>query len=1031
MFNLQISFDSPWFLLLLGLIPLIWYWSYGSLAGLGRYRRLISLVLRSLVLLLMILAVANLQILRKHDRLTVIYLLDQSSSIPAEQREAMVDYVLKEVERHRDDARQDRASVIVFGREANIEVPPLDDRLPIVDKLETTQSLRRDATNLESAMKLAQATFPEDSSRRVVIVSDGNQNIGDARAIARQLADDGVGIDVVPIWLSRNADVALERVALPGDIRRGQPFEARVVVNNATIATADASGEVAGKLRVVRRHGDREETLDEAEVTLPPGKSVFRFSDEIDESDFYEYQAVFVPADGQADMVSQNNRATAFTHVRGKGHVLVIEDWENRSGAGGEFRYLVERLRETGLEVTVQFTDELFSSLGELQRFDTVILANAPRSSGTSADNIQNFSDEQIEMLVRNTQQMGCGLIMMGGRNAFGAGGWANTELEKAMPVDFQIRNAKIQAVGALAMVMHASEIPEGNYWQKRISRKALKSLGPQDYCAVIHWDGRAGESWLWGGKTGFLHVGGSRRMMLARVDRMTPGDMPDFEPSMKMTVAAFSTLKTAAVKHMICISDGDPTPPRGTTLRQLSRLGVKVTTVAVGAHGQPGHATLQRIANDTGGKYYVVRSPSALPRIYQREARRVSRPLIVERTISPQIIARHEVLRGIDELPPLSGFVMTTIKENPLVEVPVLSPFPSDAANATLLATWNYGLGRAVAFTTDAGERWATSWTGWELYDRFFDQLVRWSMRPTGEQGNLSVATQLIDGKVRVIVDALDKNDEFLNFLDLSAAVVGPEMTAEGLSLRQTAPGRYVGEFTSEKPGSYFLTVAGGPGQIPLRMGVNVPYSAEFRDRETNRQLLLSLAANVPEGGSAGQLLDGSLPNDIDTLLTTNTFRRDLSKAVSSNYVWPWLLLMAGSVFFADVFVRRVALDVRYVAERLAALRDRFRGADQSETDEQLARLRSRKQALRDEIDDRRAATRFEPEAPEDVDLGVLKPEIRSPAEARPTSTAAGQQIKPDEQDEETFTSRLMKAKQDALKDREKRQPRHQKGHE
>ena len=114
--------------------------------------------------------------------------------------------------------------------------------------------------------------------------------------------------------------------------------------------------------------------------------------------------------------------------------------------------------------------------MAELQRFDTVILAYVPRSSGSTADDITSFSDSQVQMLVQNTEGMGCGLIMIGGPDSFGAGGWSNTELEKAMPVDFQIRNAKVQSIGALAMVMHASEMAQGNHWQKVIAREALKA---------------------------------------------------------------------------------------------------------------------------------------------------------------------------------------------------------------------------------------------------------------------------------------------------------------------------------------------------------------------------------------------------------------------------------------------------------------------------------------------------------------------------------------------------------------------------
>ncbi len=703
--DIGLAFDNPWWRWLLALLVVLlvamWTWSYHSLAGLGSFRRVVALLFRSLVLTLIMLALADVQILRKNDGLTVIYLLDQSASIPSAQRQTMLNYVVEEVEAHRDDAYRDRASVIVFGRDATIEIPPLDDDLPLYNRIEGAADLRTDATNLEAAMKLAQATFPEDASKRLVIISDGNENLGRAENIARQLAAEGVSIDAVPVKLSRRAEVAVERVALPGDIRKGQPFNATVVLNNLTPATSDDAGTVAGRVRLVRRRGPQAETLDESEVTLGPGKTVLRFSDEIEQPDFYEYEAIFSPAEATDDALTQNNRATGFTYVRGKGNILLIEDWENRQPDGsGEFSLLADRLRRNNLQVDVQFSDQLFSSLAELQRYDCVILANVPRSSGSTADNLSNFSDEQVTMLVRNTQQMGCGLVMLGGQNAFGAGGWANTELEKAMPVDFQIRNTKVQAVGALVMIMHASELPEGNHWQKVIGREALKALGPQDYCGVVAWDQSTfREAWLWGKPQGLIKVSDRRSLMVSRIDRMVPGDMPDFDPAMKIAAAGFGSVREAAIKHMIIISDGDPSPPSSGVISQLKQLKVKVTTVAVGTHGPPGSTPLRRIATATGGKYYVVRNPKALPRIYQREARRVARPLIVEKEIQPQMAGWHEILQGVDSLPPLRGFVMTSVKENPLVETSLISPYPVNVENATLLSAWQYGLGRVAGF--------------------------------------------------------------------------------------------------------------------------------------------------------------------------------------------------------------------------------------------------------------------------------------------------------------------------------------------
>ena len=202
--------------------------------------------------------------------------------------------------------------------------------------------------------------------------------------------------------------------------------------------------------------------------------------------------------------------------------MLLIEDSEHR----GEYDLLVERLRQQGLEVTVRSraTDSspAWPSCSPTTR---CVLANVPRD-----EREVSFSDEQIDMLVRNTQQMGGGLVMLGGPNSFGAGGWTGTELEKAMPVDFQIHNAKVVPRGALVMLMHASEIAEGNYLQKVIAKEAIKALGAQDYCGVMHWDGN--EHWIWRPRAADGRDRTATRCWRP-IDRMMPGDMPDFEPAM------------------------------------------------------------------------------------------------------------------------------------------------------------------------------------------------------------------------------------------------------------------------------------------------------------------------------------------------------------------------------------------------------------------------------------------------------------------------------------------------------------------
>lgn len=1001
MLKYHVAFDSPWYLLLLALVPLMWWFSFRRLAALGPIRRLAAIGLRTAVLVLFIFALADVQMVRISDRLTVIYLLDQSLSIPGDPsrppdcRRAMIDYVNTEILAQRRG--EDRAGVIVFGRDAAIEIPPFDDNVQMSRMIES--SLDPEYTNLAAAMRLAQASFPEDAARRIVVVSDGNENLGNALQQAQDLAAGGVGIDVVPVRYRHRGEVVVERVMVPSNIRRGQAFDLKVVITNIRDPKPGDPGEVPGRLKVTKRLGDQSVPVSDEPVKLPPGKRVYSIRQQMDSAGFYTYEAVFEPDRADDDTMRQNNRATAFTHVRGKGQALVIEDSQNP----GEHERLIQALRRENMEVTVRPGDNAFGGLDELQQFDTIILANAPR---------EQFSDGQIQMLVRNTQQMGAGLVMLGGPNSFGAGGWANTPLEQAMPVDFQIKSAKVVPQGALVILFHASEMAQGNFWQKVIGEEAIKALGPRDYCGVLHYNGQGpgGCGWLW--KPGMCMVGANRDRMLAAVDRMIPGDMPDFDPGLVLAKKGFDSVPTAAVKHMIVISDGDPSDPSRSTVNALINMKVTISTVAVGAHGPAESRRLADLATATGGKYYKATNPQVLPRIFQREARRVAQPLIFNSDVGvrPLVKFPHEMISGVEEpLPLIHGFVLTTRKDNPLVEVSLVSPQPSAERNNTILASWTYGLGKAVAFTTDAGARWTTQWTGWKNYEKLFGQIVRWSMRPSDEEGKFSVATDVQDGQVRVVVSALDKNDEFLNFLDMSASVIRPDLQQLNVKLEQTAPGRYVGTFPGRDSGSYFVTVSPGAGKGAIRTGVNVPYSDEFRVRASNEGLLSQLAELTPKGGSPGKLTDAPEDlADLQPLLAVNHFRHDLPKATSSRDAWHYLALLASCLFFGDVFVRRVHVSFAWLPPLVGRLRDRIlRRPAVIAVEETMERLRGRKAEVGGQIEELRASARFEPtEPPSDVE--IIEAPLAPPPPKSETPTLAPDQTT----EEDSYTARLLRAK-------------------
>jgi uncharacterized membrane protein len=1034
--GLQIGFHRPEYLLLLVLLPILWIWSFRSLAGLGRVRRLVVLTLTSSVVTLIVCALAEIQWQRVNERVTVIYLLDQSESIPPLQREAMLRYVTTEVDAHRNSPRQDRAGVIVFGRDAAIEIPPFDASIPNLGKLESLYEVRTDATNLSAALKMAHAMFAEDTAKRVVLVTDGNENVGDVKAAANMLAASGVGIDVVPVRLKKGAEVAVERITLPNDARQGQPTEVRVVLNNYNQPTAEnRAGEARGTLRISRAHDGEDALLSEEELVLTPGKNVFKLNTTLDKTGAYDYRAEFVPADGASDLMKQNNIATGFTQVRGKGRVLLIQNAERP----GDFDFLVDRLQAMKLEVKKVTTSSAFASLAELQGYDTVVMANVPRAGiGAGGEDLVGFTDEQVMMLVRNVEQMGCGLVMLGGEQSFGSGGWAGTELEKIMPVDFQIKNAKVKPNGALVLLMHASEMAEGNHWQKVVGRKAVQMLGPNDYCGVLHWsDFTGGDKWLWSG--GLTPIGNNQNRLLAAVDSMTPGDMPQFDPAMQRAFRAFQGVAgKAAVKHMIIISDGDPAPPTAALLASFANAVPKITisTVAIGTHGPPGSTPLQQIATATGGKYYVVNSAKALPSIYIQEVSKVTKPLIYEHPepgFTPQITYPHEMLQGIDSVPPLTGFVLTTKKEHPLVEVAIRSPVPDGGGeNSTILASWQYKAGRTVVFTSDGGKRWAKDWPGWTNYDKFFSQMVRWSMRPVNEQGKFTIATDIKDGRVRVVVTALDQNDEFLNFLNMSGTATSPDPKKPPLEIgmRQEAPGRYVGEFAADEAGSYFVAVSPGKGYGgPLLAGVSVPYSSEFRERETNMALLETLVSLRPQGGEAGELIDTNITSPrAEDLTLVDTFRATLAKAISHQDAWPLAALLAACLFLMNIAVRRISIDPQWFAPVWLVVRRLWsRDANVPATEERLDRLRSLKSQVSEQIDERRAATRFEPGAGDTGTGGgrSLEEALQDSAgegtagRTSTTTSAPGPASTPADVEAESYTDRLLKAKRRAQQNR------------
>lgn len=994
---IQFAFDRPSYLLLLLLLPVIWMLGRRSLASLGRTRQWLALTFRSALLVLLVCALAEIQFVRISQRVVAFFLIDQSSSVDRHQQQASFAYVNAAADHHRNQSLGDLSGLIVFGGEAQIEQPAIahsasshpPDSIP-----------DQGHTNIAAALRLAKASFPAGTARRVVVLSDGNQNLGDAFTQARELATDGIGIDVVPLLHRPQSDVVVENVTAPATTRIGVPYDVTIVLENRLPPRAENRSPVAGRLVVMRRTDGAPQLVADQAVSLPPGKSVLKFRQEQSEAAFYTYEATFVPADAATDKFTQNNQASAFTHIRGRGKVLFIVNGESET----EFEALIALLRRHEIEVTVQSTTNLFTSLSELQNYDCVILGDVPRTSGDAADRLVQFSDLQIELLVKNVEQFGAGLIMLGGPNSFGAGGWTNTALEKAMPVDFQVKNSKVAAVGALMLVIDKSGSMDGIKLEmtKAAAQAAVDMLGPNDQIGVYGFDSSAEEV------VRLQKIGDRPGRIKSQIARLASGGGTNMEPGLRRGYEALRQMN-ASIKHMIVLTDGQTEGSGYASLAaRMRREQITTTTVAVGTDAAKG--LLADMASSGGGKYYTAFHPKVLPRIFTRETRRVVRPLIFE---EPQGIvvnrdSQHEILAGISgEFPLVTGYVLTSIKENPLVEVPLLAARPSHPNNA-ILASWNYSLGRTVALTTDTGQRWAKSWTNSADFEKLFVQLVRWSMRSQADRGEFTVSTEHDAGRLKVVVQALTSTGEFLNGLPMQGAIVRDDgSSASDLVLEQIGPGRYRGEIALAPAGSYLLSVFPGQGYGVLRSGVNVPHSPEFLDSEANEALLLTLAAICPQNGPQGEVI--RLPPDPSAwsrFAGPNIFRRDLPPGRVLTGVWPLVLLCAGGLFLLDISNRRVAIPWTRIGAALARWIPR-RAPAPPVAPQILDRLKSVK---------REAAAFHSPTSRYEAPLAApplpaLEPAVEpQPQGTSPAPLAQGEPA-------ETYSSRLLRAKRDAQK--------------
>jgi hypothetical protein len=231
--------------------------------------------------------------------------------------------------------------------------------------------------------------------------------------------------------------------------------------------------------------------------------------------------------------------------------------------SGNDTRSFVDALAKTSIEPVVVAPDALTQGGDFLSGFDAIVLANVPRWS------IDGETDRLLKAYVHD---LGGGLLMLGGDQSFGAGGWIDSDTASVLPVKLDPPATRQMVRGGLVLIVHSCEMPQGNYWAQQVSIAAIEALTRLDLIGIITLV--SGPEWALP-----LQEAGDKSKAIAAARSMVVGDMFDFDSSVAMAEKALSDSK-AGQRHIIIISDGDPAPPSAATLARVKAAKITINGV-------------------------------------------------------------------------------------------------------------------------------------------------------------------------------------------------------------------------------------------------------------------------------------------------------------------------------------------------------------------------------------------------------------------------------------------------------------------
>ena len=794
----RISFLHPYALLL---VPLV-------LGGMAFWWRRLGGALTLAVALCLCVAAARPQWAARAHRVARLYALDVSGSMFLDAPKA-----LAAIRRSMGELGPgDKAGLLVFAASPLVLLPPAP-RGALPPALELPgQPVRPDATDIAAAIRAAAQQLPDATfDRQLVLLSDGRATVPHVAELEAALAADaGLRVFAIPVGPEVVRDARIAFLRAPHRVRVGQPF--------ALEATLVATAPMEAGFSLAR---DGSPLGEPRRVALEPGiPRRLALEDKLDAPG----SALYTASLSVADRCAENNTVQALVVAEGATRVLYV--------APGNPPLAGLLAATAGIQVKRLAPPEFRALAAALPGADCLVL------EGVGADELPPAAHRAVRDWVRDAAG---GLIAIGGTASFGPGGYAATPIEEALPV-LCSRPRSIALLAALDRSGSMAQVVGGRAkiaWAREAVMRCAGRLREADAFGLMAF---AGEPAI------VLPLGPPPRA--ERLGRALEGIEPhgptELEAALERALAILAP-SAAQVRHAILVSDGEVTEEQAQRIRasdlsrRMARAGVTLSALLTG--DDPGAAAL--LKDLAGASFHLVEDPANLPAVFLDELRKATYgDLLRQGVAAVRAVGAPEVARGVAP-GKLSGYVRTFARPGAVAEWVV------GEAGEPVLARWQFGLGRAVAFTSTVGTRWDESLWGADGLGRLWPQVVRWAARPPWPAGFEAEAAERGD-EIRLTVRA-EHDGRFLNGLSLLARVLPPQGAAVETPLPQTAPGEYQGAFHAPLQGAYQATIIERTKGRSLTLGVVKNDSREWEAFGVDHSALEAIAR-----AGKGQVLAG-----------------------------------------------------------------------------------------------------------------------------------------------------------------------------